>query len=729
MAPATAATVPSAPRARFLTSVGVATIIVLLSIALALVTTPQLREATTNVVFRAARSNEAVNAATSRPIVPAAAAAAAAVADADTTTVTVDDLPQWSPPLGIPAASDIEDVRLARHNNVKSRIVDAQTHDPPQPPSSLAPTASISLDTAPPGDPAVLVHVDPAMATIPLSAFAHDLAWTPNQPNLDEAPYRDPKTRALNRTAVQTLVRSMFRKGWNGYLRHGFPHDDLAALTCTGRKSQGEYYLTLIDSADTLAMMGLMEPFAKTIQLITTVLPNFDLNVNVSLFETNIRILGGLVSSHLIATEKLPNYRGELLPLARDLGNRFLPAFNTRTGIPYGTVNLRYGVPPAETPIVCTACAGSLLLEMGTLSHLTRDPRYYNAAKRALVEVWNRRSYLDLLGNHVDSQSGMWTATTSGIAGAIDSLYEYLWKGFTVFHDNDLYDMFVQAYHAIEIHGTRDGWHVPVEMNTGDTGSGTFANLQCFWAGYQASFGELVKSTIMVQRMAHLSNQFAFLPELLNVRTWTLTGHSDNPLRPELVESVYFLYQAVKEPGLQEFGFELLKRFYERAQTPCGFASIAHVESLSKNDHMESFFLAESLKYLYLLFDPNNDFNTGSWIYTTEAHPVRVLAHRRPRPKWDIPRARPIPPLRPPRDHPEASPRVRWAHQVCDAREWRYVRDHLAWSNPHTGVNWVRDWPNVVPPGGIDMFRRAADAGRDRRPVAAGGMLNVTGAW
>ncbi|KAJ3361165.1 ER degradation-enhancing alpha-mannosidase-like protein 1 [Allomyces javanicus] len=566
------------------------------------------------------------------------------------------------------------------------------------------------------------------MAMIPSSSVAHDLAWTLNQPNLDEGPYRDPKTRALNRTAVQNLVRSMFRKGWNGYLRHGFPHDDLKALSCSGRKSQGEYYLTLIDSADTLAMMGLMEPFAKTIRLITTVLPNFDLNVNVSLFETNIRILGGLVSSHLIATEQLPTYRGELLPLARDLGNRFLPAFNTRTGIPYGTVNLRHGVPPAETPIVCTACAGSLLLEMGTLSHLTGDSRYYNAAKRALVEVWNRRSHLDLLGNHIDSQTGVWTATTSGIAGAIDSLYEYLWKAYTVFHDDDLYDIFVQAYRAIETHGTRDGWHVPVEMSTGDTGSGTFANLQCFWAGYQASFGELVKSTIMVQRMAHLTNQFTFLPELLNIRSWTLTGHSDNPLRPELVESVYFLYQAVKEPGLQEFGFELLKRFYEKAQTPCGFASIAHVESLYKNDHMESFFLAESLKYLYLLFDPTNDFNTGPWIYTTEAHPVRVLVHR-PRPHWDIPRPRPIPPLRTRQGDPDASPRVHWAHQVCDAREWRYVRDHLAWSKPYTGVEWVSDWPNVVPPGGIDMFRRAADAGRDRRPVGAGGVLNVTGAW
>lgn len=76
-------------------------------------------------------------------------------------------------------------------------------------------------------------------------------------------------------------------------------------------------------------------------------------------------------------------YKGHLLHLATDLGERILPAFNTRTGIPYGTVNLRSGIPKGETMISSTAAAGTLLIEFEVLSSLTGDPRFGNAASIA----------------------------------------------------------------------------------------------------------------------------------------------------------------------------------------------------------------------------------------------------------------------------------------------------------------------------------------------------------
>lgn len=111
----------------------------------------------------------------------------------------------------------------------------------------------------------------------------------------------------------------------------------------------------------------------------------FARNVTISVFEATIRILGGLLSAHLLLeTEELrpvfqdmqPAYQGELLSLAYDLGKRLLPAFHTPTGLPIHRVNLMYGVPKEETRETCTAAAGTLVLEMGLLSRLTGDHRY-----------------------------------------------------------------------------------------------------------------------------------------------------------------------------------------------------------------------------------------------------------------------------------------------------------------------------------------------------------------
>lgn len=101
---------------------------------------------------------------------------------------------------------------------------------------------------------------------------------------------------------------------------------------------------------------------------------DFDEDMNVSVFETNIRVVGGLLSAHLLAKkagmELEPGWpcNGPLLRLAEDAAKRLLPAFNSSTGMPYGTVNLRYGVPQDETPVTCTAGVGTFILEFGVLS-------------------------------------------------------------------------------------------------------------------------------------------------------------------------------------------------------------------------------------------------------------------------------------------------------------------------------------------------------------------------
>lgn len=92
--------------------------------------------------------------------------------------------------------------------------------------------------------------------------------------------------------------------------------------------------------------------------------------------------------------------------MAVDLANRLVPAFDTATGIPYGTVNLRGGVPPNETTVTSLAGGGTHILEFVTLSRLTGAPHFERLARGALRALWARRSALDLVGNHIDIQTG-----------------------------------------------------------------------------------------------------------------------------------------------------------------------------------------------------------------------------------------------------------------------------------------------------------------------------------
>lgn len=70
--------------------------------------------------------------------------------------------------------------------------------------------------------------------------------------------------------------------------------------------------------------------------------------------------------------------------------------------MPYGTVNLRHGVPKGETTVTCTAGVGTFLIEFGTLSRLIGDPVFEKVAVRALRSLWNAKSSLDLVREYIN---------------------------------------------------------------------------------------------------------------------------------------------------------------------------------------------------------------------------------------------------------------------------------------------------------------------------------------
>lgn len=447
-------------------------------------------------------------------------------------------------------------------------------------------------------------------------------------------------------------VKDVFYHAYNGYLNYAYPYDELRPLSCDGIDTWGSYSLTLIDALDTLAIMGNYTEFSRVVQLITE-RANFDININVSVFETNIRIVGGLLSAHLfseragLALEPGWPCSGPLLRLAEDVARRLLPAFDTETGMPYGTVNLRYGVPVGETPVTCTAGVATYIIEFGTLSRLTGDSIYEEVALNALRSLYKRKSNIGLFGNHIDTKTGVWTAQDSGIGAGVDSYFEYLVKGAILFQRPELLHMFNEIRRPIDRYLKRDDWYLWVSMHKGHVTLPVFQSLEAFWPGVLSLIGDVSAGMKSLHNYHQVWKQYGFLPEFYNiVNSEAGTNRDSYPLRPELIESVMYLYRATGDPYLLDIGVDMLRSIQHSAKTPCGFATIRNVVDHSQEDRMESFFLSETTKYLYLLFDTenfiHNDGNdgkifktdagklcvlgAGGYIFNTEAHPIDLSA-------------------------------------------------------------------------------------------------------
>ncbi|CAH9136278.1 unnamed protein product [Cuscuta epithymum] len=318
-------------------------------------------------------------------------------------------------------------------------------------------------------------------------------------------------------------VREMFYHAFNGYMEHAFPRDELKPLSCEGEDTLGGYALTLIDSLDTLALLGDQERFTTSVEWIGKNI-RFDINKTVSVFETTIRILGGLLSAHLIASDyntgmKIPSYEDELLYLAVDVAQRMLPAFDTPTGIPFGSVNLLHGVDDNESKITSTAGGGTLILEFGVLSRLTNNAVFEQVAKKAIRGIWARRSKINLVGAHIDVFTGEWTQKDAGIGTSIDSFYEYLLKAHILFGDKEYLFIFQEAYRAAMNYLYSDPWYVEVNMNSAALVWPLFNSLQAFWPGLQVLAGDIEPAIRTHAAFFSVWKKYGFTPEGFNLAT------------------------------------------------------------------------------------------------------------------------------------------------------------------------------------------------------------------
>lgn len=428
-----------------------------------------------------------------------------------------------------------------------------------------------------------------------------------------------PQSREIDKTKLANEVKKEFLHAWYGYKKYAWEHDELLPLSKSYKDWYGEsLLLTPMDAFGTMKIMGLEKEAKEDKELILSKL-NFDKDLSVQFFEVNIRLLGGLLSAYQLDGDK------RFLDLAIDLADRLLPAFDSPTGMPYRYVNLKTG--ETKNPVSNPAEIGTLILEWGTLSKITGNKIYYEKAKRALEEIYKRRSQIDLVGTFINVETGEWTNTDSHISGAIDSYYEYLFKGWLMFGDQDLksmWDVSITAINKYLADETKNGfWYGHADMNTGKRTATVFGSLDAFFPAVLILSGDTVRAEKLQESCYKMWMLKRIEPEELNYSNMKVT-YPNYSLRPENIESAYYLYHFTHNEKYLQMGKDYFESLVKYCRNEAGYSTLKSVINKEQSDLMHSFFLAETLKYCYLIFAPQNTIDFSKTIFNTEAHPLNI---------------------------------------------------------------------------------------------------------
>ena len=412
-------------------------------------------------------------------------------------------------------------------------------------------------------------------------------------------------------------VKDETLRTWKAYKTYAWGHDVLAPLSKSYKDWYDEpLYISPIDAYSTLFVMGLKDEAAEIEAYVVDSL-NFDKNLDVKVFEVNIRILGGLLSMYSL------NKNPAVLAKAKDFADRMLPAFDTETGIPTYWVNLRTGETRGDT--VNVAEAATYTFEMGILSYYTQDPKYYQAGKRATLAIFERRSELDLIGDVIDVQSGKWTSETSHICAGVDSYYEYLFKSYLMFGDSELGEVWNTSIAAIQTHIAEryDGklWYGRVDMHTGEHKSALITLYDAFFPALLAISGDTGRARSLQETWQWVWNKYGLEPTGYDYKT----GEAKYPrydLNPEIMESAYYLYNITGDSTYHTMNEGFWSDIKQYCRTDMAYTSVANVETMEQRDYMPTFFFAETLKYLYLTFHTGeHPYQFEDYLFNTEAHP------------------------------------------------------------------------------------------------------------
>jgi hypothetical protein len=448
------------------------------------------------------------------------------------------------------------------------------------------------------------------------------------------------------------------KKAWSGYKKYAFGYDEVKPVSGGKNSRWTGIGVTLVDSLDTLWLMDMKEEFNEAQKWVEEEL-DFNKDQYTSVFETTIRSLGGLLAAYDWSGESI------FLEKAKDLGDRLFKSFNTPNGIPYGEVNLATGSGRNEAWLgneVSLSAGTTLQVEFRYLAEATGNKEYAQKAERVFEQL-----------KTIEPADGLYPATVVNkdqkprfgfrenkisFGSRADSFYEYMLKIWLQGNRKeqmyrDMYDKSMQGMHDHLLQKGDSGlWYIAQSVYSKKHSykilNPSMDHLVCFMGGLLALGAYTDPEGLESERaqrdlktgkaltyscyQMYASTATGLSPEI--VSNWKSRPSPDHNspfyiLRPEAVESFFILYHLTGDPVYREWGWEVFQSIEKYCKTDIAYGHYPDVEDTNREpeDNMESFFLGETLKYLYLLFDPDTEIDImGMHVFNTEAHPLRNFA-------------------------------------------------------------------------------------------------------
>lgn len=515
-------------------------------------------------------------------------------------------------------------------------------------------------------------------------------AWFISQRSNNERwPYHGSATKA------KVEVETVFLESWRNYVKYGWGYDIYSPISQTGRNmaNNGQPMgWIIVDALDTLMIMyngteSNKEEFRTEIDRATEWIEkslDFDIDQDVNVFETTIRMLGGLLSGYHLATElDLPSrYTDIYLEKATDLGHRLAKAFlSTEIGIPYSSINLSNGNTMknhVDDGASATSEFTTLQMEFKYLAYLTGNNTFWELVEGVYEPMYKNNNLLSsqwqgLVPIFTFPDTGLFRGNEIRLGSRADSFYEYLLKQYQMTGEQLYYELYKVSMDGVKRNllgkSLPNHYLFIGEKMSGLRGalSPKMDHLVCFMGGLLAMgategypIAEARKMSFWNARREEdwkVANDYTegcyqiyaqiptgIAPEIafFNVDNselpfwkspkgdfWVKPLDRHNIQRPEEIESIMFLYQLSKDPKYRQWGYNIFKSFANNSCVDCDkpetrrYTSLDDVIEGRPRDNMESFWLAETLKYAYLLFSDNVDLR--SMVFNTEAHPFPVL--------------------------------------------------------------------------------------------------------
>ncbi|KAF2472138.1 seven-hairpin glycosidase [Lindgomyces ingoldianus] len=491
-------------------------------------------------------------------------------------------------------------------------------------------------------------------------------------------------------TAVQERrreeVKRVFEKSWASYKKHAWMKDALKPLSGQYVDQFSGWAATLVDSLDTLWMMGMRRDFYEAVAAVATIDFGKSTSGSVNMFETCIRYLGGLIAAYDLSGHEA------LKAKAVEVGDLLYAGFNTENRMPVDFIafeDAKAGGGLYVEDTVVSASPGTITLEFSRLSQITGDSKYYAAVSHVMDTFSENQNKTKLPGMWPMHVSMRRKDVVSGyqftIGGNADSMYEYLPKAHALlgsaspssakyaimsrtFMDTSMNNLFfrpmVPGNEDILISGNCDV--IDYEGTPTPRLDPESEHLSCFIGGLFALGGRLFENEAYLQTGAKLARGCIYayksfptgiMPERYNMmlcpdiknckwdeeqwvserakrKEWvehlpkgfTTAKDPRYILRPEAIESVFVLWRITGRDEFREAAWDMFQAVANATDTPFANAAVSDVTVVGsqQQDYMESFWMAETLKYFYLVFADPELISLDEFVLNTEAHPFRL---------------------------------------------------------------------------------------------------------